>query len=290
MKEAVKVLPKQKSDTKYRDTLIRTLFQDEKRAIELCNAVTGSEYAEDTDVQVCDLNNSLVWRYNDLAFAIDGKLLVMVEHQSTINPNLPVRFFSYLHDILHTWFIRVDELYDKGLHDIPEPEFFVLYNGSEPLQEKTLRLSDAYGGKRKSGLKKLELIVEIIDVNYTTGHEILQRSESLRGYSYLIDQIQIGLKQGLTRDQAISTAIDLCIKEDVLSDFLLKNYAEVAKMINWEYNQEAEFNAIRREAREEGMNMIVKSFLQSGMSAEDIAKYSNLSLEVVESLRSGEDD
>ena len=128
--------PKSKSDIKYRNTLIRALFQDEKRAIELCNAVTGSDYPEGTKVELCDLDNSLVWRYNDLAFAIDDQLLFMIEHQSSISPNLPLRFLSYVTDILYSWFVKVDELYGKKLYQIPIPKCYVLYNGVEQLKEK----------------------------------------------------------------------------------------------------------------------------------------------------------
>jgi len=289
--------PKSKSDIKYRNTFIRTLFQDEKRAIELCNAITGSNYPENTKIEICDLDNSLVWRYNDLAFAIDNQLLFMVEHQSSISPNLPLRFLSYITDIYYSWFVKTDELYSKKLYKIPTPKCYVLYNGIAPLKEKTLKLSDAFYINDEVSL---ELTVEMIDVNYKTGSTILQKSESLEGYAYLIDQIRKNMTQGLARDEAISVAIDYCIENGILSDFLQRHYAEVAKMINLQYNQEAEFEIIRQEAKEEGIaegvargigrgasekaTEIAKSLLKSGMSIEDVAKHSTLSLDVIKKL------
>jgi len=293
-----------KSDIKYRNTLIRTLFQDRKRAIELCNAVTGSNYPEDTNVQICDLDSSLVWRYNDLAFAIDHQLLFMIEHQSTISPNLPLRFLSYLTDTIYSWFVKVDQLYGKKLYQIPAPKCYVLYNGTEPLKEKMLKLSDAFYINDEK--VSLELIVEIIDVNHATRHDVLQKSESLAGYSYLIDQIRMNMQQGLTQDKAISVAIDSCIKQGVLSEFLQKHYAEVAKMINLQYNQEAEFEIIRQEAKEEGIGEgierglergiergiekgameVAKKALLKGISIDDISEITGLDVETIAMIKS----
>jgi len=288
---------KQKSEAQYGDTLIKALFRDEKRAIELCNAVTGSNYSEDTNVQLCELDNSLVRRYNDLAFAIDKQLLFMIEHQSGISPNLPLRFLSYITDILYSWFVRVDELYGKKLYKIPAPKCYVLYNGTQALKEKTLKLSEAFYINDEK--VSLELIVEIIDVNYSNGSEVLQKSKSLEGYSYLMDLIRRNLKEGLTRDKAISLAIDYCIKNEVLSEFLQENYSEVGKMINLQYNKEAEFEIIRQEAKEEGRLeerakaeaekleekiKIVKKLLKMNLTTEQIVEATGLAVEDIEKL------
>ena len=281
---------KEKSAVQYRDTLIRKLFKEKKRAIELCNAVTNSDYSNNVDVQLCDLDSSLLLRYNDLAFAIDGQLLFMVEHQSAISPNLPVRFLSYITDILYMWFVETDKLYGSTLRKIPAPKCYVLYNGIEPLKEKVLKLSDAF--YINDGKTSLELEVTIIDVNYCNENEVLAKSESLKGYAYLIDQIRINKANGHNQDQAISIAIDLCIQENILSEFLKRNYQEVAKMLNLQYDQEAEHRAIRQEERakaEAEKIEIAKSLLKSGVSVEIIANSSGLSIEVIESLRDKRD-
>jgi len=212
---------KEKSAVQYRDTLIRTLFKEKGRAIELCNAVTNSDYSDDVDVQLCDLDSSLLLRYNDLAFAIDGQLLFMVEHASGISPNLPIRFLSYITDILYMWFVETDKLYGNTLRKIPAPKCYVLYNGIEPLKEEVLKLSDAF--YINDGQTSLELEVIIIDVNYCNENEVLAKSESLKGYAYLIDQIRLNNARGYNQDQAISIAIDLCIQENILSEFLKRN-------------------------------------------------------------------
>jgi len=73
--------PKQKSDTKYRDNILRKLCRDETRAIEVCNAVTGLDYSAKAKVRLYDLDHSLALRYNDVAIAVEDELLFMVEHQ-----------------------------------------------------------------------------------------------------------------------------------------------------------------------------------------------------------------
>ena len=101
---------KQKSGHIYKDTLFRTLFREKNRAIELCNAVTGTNYPEDVPITMYNMENTLLKRYNDLAVAIKGQLIVMFEHQSTINPNMPLRSLPYITDALYLNFIDSNEI------------------------------------------------------------------------------------------------------------------------------------------------------------------------------------
>lgn len=285
-----KVRKQDKSKPQYRDNLMRKLFKDEGRAIELCNAITGSNYPLDTKVALCDLDNSLTKRYNDLAFAIEDQLLLMIEHQSVISPNMPLRLLSYVTEILYIWFVQVKELYKKKLYQIPTPKLYVLYNGDEPLKIKQLKLSDAFyiQGEETS----LELIVEVIDVNYQSQDEVLQKSESLQGYAYLVDQIRMHMKEGYSRDEAIGMSIDLCIQENVLSEFLKQHYEEVGKMLYFQYDQETEHQAIREEERAEGRQEgqreekmeMARKLLGAGVSKGIIANTSGLPFEIIEAL------
>jgi len=54
----------------------------------------------------------------------------------------------------------------------------------------------------------------------------------------------------LPLEQAVETAIEYCIKHDILKDFLLKQRAEVVKMSIFEYDEEREIELIRRDERE----------------------------------------
>ena len=52
---------------------------------------------------------------------------------------------------------------------------------------------------------------------------------------------------------AIATAIESCIKQDVLQTFLTENYKEVVKMLNYEYDADAEKRVLKQEGLQEGL-------------------------------------
>ena len=236
----------QKSTAKFKDSLFRTLYSDEKRAKELCEATSGITFPEDSPVLLCNLEDSLLSRFNDMGVAVANQLLVLCEQQSTINPNMPFRLLEYVVFIYGAWFVDRSLLYGEELIKIPTPKFYVLYNGKDKLEETTLKLSSAFmmdGGE-------LDLAVHVIDINYERNHEILEKSPSLKGYSYLIAKIRKFKEIGLTRDTAIADAVRECIKEGVLADFLTENnFEEVCGMLSYEYNIEDEL-AVRGEQRE----------------------------------------
>ena len=251
--------PKDKSSHTYQDRFFRSLYQDPKRALELCRACSSVDYPEKTKVEFYDLEKTLSKRFNEFTILLDNKQLFIIEHTSTISANFPLRIFLYIVDILVTWFIVVRELHKSTLFKIPEPKCYVLYTGKEPLRKTELRLSEAFKTDGDSNESfDLELTVPIIDVNHGSGSPILQKSKSLREYSYLIDHIKKGMDQGFSRDKAIKESIDHCIQTGVLEDFLKANYEEAAKMLNWEYDQEEEHEAIREEEQEKYEEKLMK--------------------------------
>jgi len=153
----------------------------------------------------------------------------------------------------------------------------LLYNGTKPLKEKTLKLSAAF--ETEGGENSLELVVHVIDINYTSDNEVLNKSESLKGYAYLIEQINSNERQGLTRDEAIQAAINHCIEADILAEFLKKNYKEVADMLSIQYNREDEIEAIREEseekieaAREEAIDKTIEIMRDFAITEDAIAQ------------------
>ena len=270
---------KQKTLSQYKDRLLQLLFAQAEQALELGNALTDGKYPLDAQVVLPDLKTSLLKRFNDLAMTINGELLVVAEHQSTINANLPLRMFLYIADILTAWYIEMKKLYRNQLHRIPKPVCYVLYNGSTPLKETTLKLSDAFLAS-DDALPSLELTVQIIDINYERNHPILQKSETLHDYSYLIDRIAKNLVKNQTRDVAIAEAIAHCIEHDILKDFLKNNFEEAVKMFNWEYDQEEEFQAIREDKAIE----IAKNMLTRNYDIEEAANISGLPINTIQQL------
>ena len=175
------------ANKKYKDSVFTRLFSDKKNLIELYNAIENTNYSTDTDIQINTLEDVLFMdRVNDISFVIGDKFVVLVEHQTTVNYNMPLRFLMYIAR-LYEKMIDNKAIYRENLIKIPTPEFIVMYNGkNEQPEEQILKLSDAF--IEKSDIK-LEVIVKIININYGKS-KILEKSENLNGYSYFIYDIQ----------------------------------------------------------------------------------------------------
>jgi len=286
--------PSLKSNHKYKDTLFRTLFGDEKYFLELYNAVSDEHYPSDTPVIPCPANE-MIARCNDLAACIGDQLIVFFEHQSTRSLNMPLRLLTYFNDILSLHVINRDNLFGEDHVKIPTPKFYIIYNGEQKYGAKELKLSDAFIVHNTE--PALELTAKILDINPDSGEAALTRSVTLQGYSYLINEIRINIKNGMTRDKAVAAAIDLCIKQEILTDFLKAHYAEVSKMLNWEYNEEA-VERIRQEQSEkkghakglaeglaEGRAEIARKLMNANiLPIKDIATITGLSEKEIEAL------
>ena len=236
----------------YNDTLFRTLFGDESAFLDLYNALADDRFPEETIVTPCQ-TNSLLARYNDLAFCIGPQLVVFCEHQSTWSVNLPLRLLRYVTDILYSNIFDIDKLYGSALVKIPTPKIFMLYNGEPQIKSQVLKLSNAFIAEDSE--PALELTAKVVNINYGSGEPALNRCTSLNDYSFLIAEIRARLRNGMTRDEAIISAIDFCIEKGVLADFLRKNYQEVIKMLNYEYDAEAERRVLMQEGIEMGREM-----------------------------------
>lgn len=233
----------------YKDTLFRALFSDGKEFLALYNAVADDHYPDDTDVTPCP-NNPILARFNDVAFRIGSQIVVFFEQQSSLSKNMPLRLLRYVTDVLYSQIVDMDKLYGSAQVMIPAPKFYILYNGKQKVREKVIKLSDAF--ILSDSEPGLELTARIININYNNGEAALDRSASLKGYSFLIETIRNNQDSGMTRDESIAAAIDLCIKQDVLRTYLEAHYAEVIKMLNYEYDAEAERRVLQQESRQEG--------------------------------------
>ena len=72
------------------------LREDKEALLQLYNALNGTDYQDASKLEVVTIESAVyVVMKNDLAFIIAGTLN-LYEHQSTYNPNMPVRFLIYL--------------------------------------------------------------------------------------------------------------------------------------------------------------------------------------------------
>ena len=218
----------------YKDTVFRMLFSDRKNLLSLYNAVNQSDY-----------NNP-----DDLAFIMDTNLY-LYEHQSTYNPNMPLRDLFY---ICSEYQKLVDKksLYSSTLQKIPAPNFIEFYNGSTAAPDCTeLRLSSAF--EHLSGEPKLELIVTVLNVNVGHNAELMQHCNTLNEYAQYVARVR-HYAADMSLDQAVERAVDECVREGILAEFLTRNRNEVISMSIFEYDKELEEKKLRKAEYEAGFS------------------------------------
>lgn len=270
----------------YKDSVFRMLFREKEELLSLYNAIHDTEYTDTEQMKITTLESAIYMNYkNDLSCIIDFHL-ALLEHQSTINPNMPLRYLMYVAD-LYGKITAENNIYSRRCIELPAPDFVVLYNGLEKQPErKLLLLSDAYGAEKKE--TALELRVLQLNINAGYNEKIMEKCPTLFGYSKLISYIRNNQKS-MAIEEAIDQAVKQCIHEGILEKFLREHRAEVIKMSIYEYDEEKHMRALREEGREEGKEDNKKEtaqrMLQAGrLTIEEIAEYSGLSVEEVEEL------
>ncbi len=183
---------------------------------------------------------------NDISFLVDNKLIVLAEHQSTINENMPLRFLEYIGRLYE----RTQEpknKYLRGLVKIPTPEFFVFYNGKEDYPtEKTLKLSDAFLTETKNS--SLELTVKVFNINKNKNNRILKKCKELEEYSTLIETVR--KYNELDYENGFEKAIKECLSNGILKGYLERKTREVQNMLVGEYDYAMDIAVQSQEAAE----------------------------------------
>jgi len=282
---------------KHKDTVFTFLFSNPDLLRELYSAIEGITLPPDVPININTLSDVLFrTQRNDISFLINNRLIVLIEHQSSINNNMPIRFLIYASK-LYQEIINPDDKFKRKLEKIPKPEFIVLYNGEDNYPDyKELRLSDAFMKTDKIKIDvPLELVVQVYNINKGRNREILSKSRTLDSYSRFIDKIREYQKEYQRKynerkeilDKAFKSAIKYCIKNDILKDFLRKHGSEVINMLYAEYDPEVEMRVVREEALEEGEEIgmekekliIAKNLLSKGSSPEFVCEITGLTLD-----------
>ena len=234
----------------YKDTIFRKLFSDKENLLSLYNALNKKkQYTNADDLTIETLENAIYMEMkNDIAFMV-GSDIHLYEHQSTENPNMVLRFLLYI-AAEYQRLTDKKSLYSRKLIKIPKPHFVVFYNGTEEAAEREqMKLSDAF--TQDDGTLTLELCADMYNINAGRNEEILNVCESLKGYAEFIKRIRENQKT-MTPAQAVKKAIDDCIKDGILADFLRKNRKEVLTMSIFEFDREEHERIIRKEEFEDG--------------------------------------
>ena len=270
-----------KAKRAYKDTIFRMLYHDKANLLSLYNAVNGKDYKNPDELQIVTLENAIyMGMKNDLAFIIDMNLY-LYEHQSTYNPNIPLRNLFYIADEYQRLVVR-KSLYSTVIQKIPTPRFVVFYNGTQEVEDYSeFRLSSAYENPTED--PDLELRVTMLNVNDGHNKELMEHCKTLKEYAKYVAKVRKYVSQNNSLEEAVIRAVDECIEEGILKEFLAKNKAEVIKVSIYEYDKEFEEKKLRKAEYEAGVEVgielgeqkflktLVRKKMEKGKSAEQIA-------------------
>lgn len=233
----------------YRDRIFRMLFNDRKALLTLYNAVNRTDYTNPDELEVNTLENAIyMGMKNDISFLLDCRLS-LYEQQSSVNLNMPLRNLFYVAKLFQT-LVSERNFYGTKRIQLPTPKFVVFYNGTAAQPERQiLKLSDAY--EVKDDDIELELKTTVLNINAGFNSEIFKRCPLLREYMQYVDCVR-KYSEDFPLQKAVELAIRECISNNILTDFLKKNRAEVMEMCLFEYDEELHEKMTRQEAYEDG--------------------------------------
>ena len=245
------------ANREYKDSVFRMLYNKPETVLPLYNALNGTDYKDPNLLTVTTMENALyLGMRNDVSFLLDSRM-TLYEHQSTWNPNLPLRNLLYIARLMEKYVnIHRKSLYSSTLIRLPAPRFVVFYNGLKNTEDDILlKLSDAY--EKTEAEPELELKVRLININPGHNPKLLGRCRTLREYSEFVARIRKCAAEEASFPEAVERAVTECIKEGILADFLLSQRSEVIAMSIFEYDHEEELKKLgameREEGREEGI-------------------------------------
>ena len=276
-----------KVNRNFKDSVFTKLFSEPELLRDLYCALAGNSIPESVPVSINTLEKVLYMDlYNDISFEIGGKLIVLIEHQSTINPNMPLRMLFYISKILEKT-IKRKGLYTEMQLTVPWPEFYVLYNGKKPYpEETTLKLSELFEKTQKLSFQEkahplLELEVKVLNINEGKNDDKIKRCAKLAEYSAFVTITNEYMEETDDKEKALEEAIIYCQNHDILKEFLEKHGTEVLYMLLEEWNIDDAKEVWQEDARAEGIEQgmakgkaEIIALLKKGISLEEIEKMS----------------
>lgn len=232
----------------FKDRLFRFRFGNEKYiedTLALYNALNNSHHTDTSLIEINTIDDVMYLSMkNDVSFIVDD-MMCLWEHQSSVNPNMPLRGLFYYARLYDKYCAGNNmNLYKNKKTYIPTPQYIVFYNGKETWNKKELRLSDMFLNKDKEGC--LECVAKVYNIN--KDKKLLDNCKPLMEYSTFIQLVQ-KYSDTLTLENAIEKAMDECIDNDCMAKFLKEHKAEVKGMLLTEYNEEQ----YRKDLIEEGL-------------------------------------
>ena len=225
----------------------------------LYNAINGTGYSNPDDIQFNTISDAVYMRMkNDVSFIVAHEMNLW-EHQSSYNPNMPMRFFIY-GGRLYEKYIESSEYYQYSstLQAIPRPVCICFYNGKKDQPERqVLRMSDAYDGDGD-----IEVKVTMLNINYGKNKDLMDACEPLKEYAWLVDAVRRKQGEKMDLDAAVDAALEEMPDTFLIKPFLLENRAEVKSMSLTEYNEEKTLKKEREEGIDQARIESIKTVMQ----------------------------
>ena len=272
---------------KYKDSVFTDLFGSDKTGKEnflaLYNALSGNDFKlEEVSLERKVIEQSLYKTFNnDVSWEINGKLIVLVEHQSTVNENMPFRCLEYVTRIYEE-IVPIKERYAEKVYKIPNPDFYVVYIGKKEMPlEQELRLSNAFYEKDGS---KLELVVKVKNCSDSKLLPLAGNCDILKQYCQFIEIVEQNYNKVFPK-RSFKKAIEIAMEQGILTDYLDRKSREVINMLCAKYDYKMDIAVKKEEAFQDGQEAkaieAAKSFYDNGVSVEIIAKALKMTQEQV---------
>ena len=242
-----------KANREHKSSLFCLSLREKKDLLELYNAINGSDYQNPEELIIYTIEDAVyIGIKNDISFLF-GEMLSLYEHQSSQNPNMPMRGLLYLARNYESYIDQNSlNIYGSKQLTFPLPQYYVFYNGTwEEPDRQELRLTDAFpkiDGKEPC----LECKAVLLNINYGHNAELLKKCKRLKDYAQFIHYIRRNQAESMNLTDAVDEAIDRCIKENVLKELLLKCRGEVRDMVLTTFNKELYERDLKETCMEEG--------------------------------------
>ena len=237
----------------YKDRLFKFIFGNEQHkewALSLYNSINNTNYTDVDALQFVSIDNFIyMGMHNDVGI-LCADSFDLYEHQSTFNPNLPVRFLLYASKIYERHIIsQKKNIHGEKLVHLPRSKFIVFYNGKEMIDDKiVLKFSDLTNKP-----SDLDVSVTVLNINYGCNHELMEKCEELKEYAVFVSKVREYQKMGYSINEAVNkTYLDLDLSKEI-NQFLIGHKAEVEGMLFSEEYEEIARQIDREEKRAEGI-------------------------------------
>ena len=242
----------------FKDSVFCDLFGSEERkenALSLYNALNKTNYDNPESLELTTIGNVIYMRVkNDISFLI-GNEQVLWEHQSTYNPNMPLRGLLYFARLYESWVHKNEkDIFSNVRIALPRPAYVVFYIGTKDRPEReVLRLSDSFmESDADDEVPALEVLATVLNINEGKNRELAEACEVLADYAHFIALVREERDNGRDSSDAVDVAIQRCIAEGCLAEYLGRHRSEVKDLLLTEFDQELHDRTLRAEGREEG--------------------------------------